>query len=56
MEKGTIHQIRNLINRRNETKQVKSNVNANDDFLEVCVTDYLIAAVLDFLGMADCST
>ena len=49
MERGTIYQLRNLINRRNVTKQAKSNVNVNDDFLEVCVTAYLMVAVLDFL-------
>ena len=53
MEKGTIYQLRNLINRRNLTKQAKSNVNANEYFLEVCVTAYLMVAVLDFLGVAE---
>ena len=33
--------------------QAKSNINANEDFLEVCVTAYLMVAVLDFLGMAE---
>ena len=53
MERGTIYQLRNLINWRNVTKQAKSNVNANKEFLEVCVTAYLMVAVLDFLGMAE---
>ncbi len=55
MERGTLYQLRNLINRKNVTKKAKSNVNANKDFLEVCTTAYIIVAVLDFLGMADLS-
>ena len=55
MERGTLYQLRNLINRRNVTKKAKSNVNANKDFLEVCITAYIIVAVLDFQGMTDFS-
>ncbi len=53
MERGTLYQLRNLINRRNVTKCVKNDVNANEDFLEVCFTGYLIAAVMSLLGMTD---
>lgn len=53
MERGTLYQLRNLINRRNVTKEVKSNVNANEDFLEVTVKGYIIVAALSSLGMTD---
>ena len=53
MEKGTLYQLRNVTNRRNVTKQVKlkSDVNANKVFLELCVTGYILVAVMSFLGM-----
>ena len=51
MEKGTLYQLRNVTNRRNVTKQVKSDVNANEDFLELCVTGYILIAVMSILGM-----
>ena len=52
MERGTLYQLRNLINRRNVTTEVKSNVNANEDFLEVVVTGYVIVTAMKFLGMS----
>ena len=51
MDVGTLYHLRNLVNRRNVTKQVKSDVNANEDFLELCVTGYILVAVMSFLGM-----
>lgn len=53
MEKGTLYQLRNAINRRNVTKAAKSDVNANEDFLEVAVTGYILVAAMSFLGMTD---
>ncbi len=32
---------------------MKNDVNANEDFLEVCFTGYIIAAVMSLLGMTD---
>lgn len=52
MEKGTLYQLRNLINRRNVTKAVKSDVNSNEDFLEVVVKAYILVAAMDYLGMS----
>ncbi len=52
MERGTLYQLRNLINRRNVKKLPKSDVNASEDFLEVVVTGYILAAVMSYLGMS----
>ena len=46
MERGTLYLLRNLINRRNVTTEVKSNVNANEDFLEVVVTGHVIVTAM----------
>lgn len=35
MERGTLYQLRNLINRRNVIKKVKSDMNACEDFLSL---------------------
>ena len=53
MDRGTLYQLRNLINRRNVTKEAKSDVNANEDFLQICFTGYILAAVMSALGMED---
>ena len=53
MERGTLYQLRNLMNRRNVTKEAKSDVNANEDFLQICFTGYILAAVMSALGMED---
>ena len=55
MERGTLYQIRNLINRRNVKKAPKSDVNASEDFLEVVVTGYIVAAAMAYLGMSSLS-
>lgn len=51
MEKGTLYQIRNLIDRRNITKHPKSNVNAAEDFVEVIIISHVLTAVKKYLGM-----
>ena len=53
MERGTLYQLRNLTNRRNVTKQVKSDANSNKDFLELCSTGYILVSVMTILGMSD---
>lgn len=53
IERGTLYQLRNLISRRNVTKEVKSDVNSNEDFLEVSVTGYILVAAMSVLGMSD---
>ncbi len=52
MERGTLYQLRNLIDRRNVTTKVKSEVNAAEDFLETVVVGYVISAVMVYLNMA----
>ena len=52
MERGTLYQLRNLINRRNITKSVKSDMNACEDFFEVVVTGHIIASAMELLGMS----
>lgn len=51
MERGTLFQLRNLINRRNVTSKPKSDVNATEDFFELVVTGYIIAAAMSHLKM-----
>ena len=51
MDRGTMYQIRNLIDRRNVTRKPKSDVNASEDFFEVVVIGYILAAVMCHLGM-----
>lgn len=53
IERGTLYQLRNLINRRNVTKEAKSDVNANEDFLEVSVMGYILVTAMSVLGMTD---
>ena len=52
MERGALYQLRNLINRRNVKKEVKSDVNATEDFIEIVVTGYITSAVLFYLGIS----
>ena len=52
MERGTLCQLRNLINRRNVTKKPKKNVNAAEDFLEVVITGHILTAAMSCLGMS----
>ncbi len=51
MEKGTLYQLRNLLNRRNISKHPKSNVNATEDFLEAVVIGHILATAMSYLGM-----
>ena len=52
MERGTLYQLRNLINRRSVVKKVKSDVNACEDFLELVVTGYIVACAMEVLDMS----
>ena len=52
MERGTLYQLRNLINRRNVVTSCKDDMNACEEFFELVVNGYIITAVLDFLGMS----
>ncbi len=48
MERGTLYQLWNLIDRRNVTTNVKSDINAVEDFLETVVEGYIVAAVMKY--------
>ena len=52
MQKRTLLQIRNLINRRNVSKHPKVDVNAAKDFLEVIVTEHVLSAAMTYLGIS----
>ena len=52
MERGTLYQLRNLINRRNVIRKVKNDMNACEDFFELVVTGYVIACAMELLGMS----
>ena len=52
MERGTLYQLRNLINRRNVIRKVKNDMNACEDFFELIVTGYVIACAMELLGMS----
>ena len=52
MERGTLYQLRNLIIRRNVTKNVKNDMNACEDFFEVVVVRHVIASAMELLGMS----
>ena len=52
MQRGTLFQLRNLLNRRNVKKSCKDAVDPCEDFLETVVTVYILEAVMDILGMS----
>ena len=52
MDSGTLHQLRNLINRVNVSrKELKHQVNEVEDFLELVIECHLISAAMQFFGM-----
>ena len=51
MEKGTLCQIRNLINRCNITNKPKDIVNAAEDFVELVTVSHILTAAMSYLGM-----
>ena len=55
MDRGTLNQLRNLLNRCNVTMHPKNDVNACEDFLEVIITGYITTAALHYLGMSSTS-
>ena len=52
MEKGTLFQLRNVINRRNVSSKPKADVNAAEDFLEIAVIGYVISSTMSYLQMS----
>ena len=51
MDYGTLHQLRNLINRRNVIKKPKDNFNACDDFFRLVLQCHVISAAIKVLGV-----
>ena len=56
VEKGTFKHLEVLVNRTNVPAQVKNNVNAAEDFLDVALDGHIIAAALAFFDMATTSS
>ncbi|XP_019862116.1 PREDICTED: uncharacterized protein LOC109590666, partial [Amphimedon queenslandica] len=52
MDKGSMAQLRNLIDRRNISADSESDYNACDDFFTVVVECHIIAAAMQYLKMA----
>ncbi len=50
-DKGTIYQLRNLINRRSIGKKPFKDVNAHKDFFTMIVECHLLAAAMEVLGL-----
>jgi len=55
-EHGTLYQLKNLITYKNVPKNLKSNFNAGDDFLELVITAYIIQGALHLLHMSSICT
>ncbi len=51
IERGTLFNLRNQLNRRNVSKNCKKDLNAHEDFLEVIVETYVVTAVMEYLRM-----
>ena len=51
MQRGTLFQLRNMLNRRNIYTSVKANVNAWEDFMDVITKGHILTAALEYLGM-----
>ena len=51
MQRGTLFQLRNMLNRRNISTSVKANVNAWEDFMDVITKSHILTAALEYLGM-----
>ena len=55
LDVGTLYQLQILINRRNVTKDVKKDMNACEDFLELVTSSHVIAAALHSVGVSNAS-
>ena len=51
-ESGTLLQLRNLINRRNISRDISGNFNAALDFLSLVTTSHILAAAMHFFRMS----
>lgn len=58
LDVGTLYQLQMnqiLINRRNVTKDIKKDMNACEDFLELVTSSHVIAAALHSVGVSNAS-
>ena len=53
MEKGTLFQLRNLINRRNVVSDVIKHLTACEEIMEVVTVAHVISAAINTAGVAD---
>lgn len=53
MERGTMMQLRNLVNRRNVHMNITGHFNAAVDFFQLVTECHILAASLVFFGMTD---
>ena len=53
MEKGTLYQLRNSINRRNVTASAENDFNACDDYFVLVVRCHVLAAAMQYLKMKE---
>ena len=51
IDKGTLRQLKHLINRTNVPQKPKNNMNAADDFIHLVLIGHVIAAALTHFGM-----
>ena len=52
MEGGTLLQLRNLINRRNISSDIRDNFNTAVNFFELVVTGYVLAAAMHYFQLS----
>lgn len=52
-ERGTLYQLRNILNRTNVKPNPKDNVNAAHDFIDVITMGHILAATMELFNMTD---
>lgn len=52
MDKGSLYQLRSLINRRNVKASAEKDYNASDDFLNAVIKSHIVAAAMKYLNMS----
>jgi L1 cell adhesion molecule like protein len=55
MDKGTLYQLRNVINRRNVSASAENDFNACDDFFQTVVETHILAAAMQHFNMSSVS-
>ena len=56
LDGGTLFQLRNLINRKNVTQDVKKDMNACEDYFQLVTNAHIAAAVLDVMKVVSLSS